>query len=65
MEWMTVGSGLCWISGRAGTGKSSLMRFLDDDPRTKEAFQVWAGERPFVLAAFYFWHSEASGDQTL
>ncbi|ROV93714.1 hypothetical protein VSDG_06938 [Cytospora chrysosperma] len=65
MEWMTVGSGLYWISGRAGTGKSSLMRFLDDDSRTKEAFQAWSGERPLVLTAFYFWNSEAAGDRTL
>lgn len=65
MEWMTVGSGLYWVNGRAGTGKSSLMRFLDDDPRTEDAFRLWAGERPLVLTAFYFWNSEAAGDNCL
>ncbi|KAK3688957.1 small s protein [Podospora appendiculata] len=61
MEWISAGNGLFWVSGRAGTGKSSLMRFLEDDPRTLPVFQTWAGERPLVLATFYFWNSEAAG----
>ena len=65
MEWMVDGSGLYWISGRAGTGKSSLMRFLDDDPRTKEAFVGWAAGRPLILASFYFWNSEEAADDGL
>ncbi|KAK3314212.1 small s protein [Apodospora peruviana] len=65
MEWMSTGSGLYWVSGRAGCGKSSLMRFLEDDPRTISAFQEWAGERNLVLATFYFWNSERAGDPIL
>ncbi|KAG7138111.1 Vegetative incompatibility protein HET-E-1 like [Verticillium longisporum] len=65
MEWMTGGTGPYWVSGRAGTGKSSLMRFLNDDERTREAFQTWAGDRPLGLASFYFWNSEAAGDDRL
>src|SRR3569833_1148119 len=65
MEWMVDGSGLYWISGRAGTGKSSLMRFLDDDPRTKEAVVGWAAGRPLILASFYFWNSEEAADDGL
>ncbi|KAM7191942.1 hypothetical protein V8F20_009066 [Naviculisporaceae sp. PSN 640] len=64
-EWMTSGKGLYWISGRAGTGKSSLMKFLDDDPRTEPTFQRWAGGRKLVLAKFYFWNSEAANDDQL
>ncbi|KAK3317218.1 small s protein [Cercophora scortea] len=59
------GNGLYWVSGRAGTGKSSLMRFLEDDSRTRPLFQKWAKERPLVLATFYFWNSEAAGDSKL
>ncbi|KAL2202790.1 hypothetical protein CC79DRAFT_1372940 [Sarocladium strictum] len=65
LEWMKENSGVYWVSGRAGAGKSSLMRFLDDDARTKEAFQTWAGDRPLVLVSFYFWNSEAAGDDRL
>jgi hypothetical protein len=65
VEWMAAPRGLYWVSGRAGTGKSSLMRFLDDDPRTRPLFQEWAGTRPLRLASFYFWNSEAAGDDRL
>ncbi|KAM0276392.1 hypothetical protein ACHAQH_006794 [Verticillium albo-atrum] len=65
MEWMVAGTGPYWVSGRAGTGKSSLMRFLNDDARTREAFQAWAGERPLGMASFYFWNSDAAGDNRL
>ncbi|KAF5020176.1 hypothetical protein F66182_7816 [Fusarium sp. NRRL 66182] len=57
VEWMRNGQGLYWVSGRAGTGKSSLMRFLNDDPRTISAFTEWAGDRPLVIAPFYFWNN--------
>ena len=66
LEWMKDGNGgLYWVSGRAGTGKSCFFRFLDDDARTKLAFQEWAGERKLVLANFYFWNSEAANDDQL
>ncbi|KAM0555905.1 hypothetical protein ACHAPJ_006307 [Fusarium lateritium] len=57
LEWIRQGEGLYWVSGRAGTGKSSFMRFLNDDPRTTSAFKRWAGDRPLVVASFYFWNS--------
>ncbi|KAJ4252909.1 hypothetical protein NW762_010815 [Fusarium torreyae] len=56
-EWMLKGEGLYWVSGRAGTGKSSFMRFLNDDPRTTSVFKQWAGDRPLVVASFYFWNN--------
>lgn len=65
VEWMSAGNGLYWMSGRAGTGKSSLIRFLQHDPRTLSAFHKWAGARPLILATFYFWNSEAAGDDRL
>lgn len=57
-EWVQSSNGLCWISGRAGSGKSSLMRFLNDDDRKVQIFEGWAGDRPLVIAPFYFWNPE-------
>jgi hypothetical protein len=50
-------SPLDWITGKAGAGKSTLMRFIYNHPRTKEALKVWAADRPLIAALFFFWNS--------
>lgn len=65
LEWINDENSVYWVSGRAGSGKSSLMRFLGDDPRTKKVLREWAGGSSLVLASFYFWNSEAAGGNTL
>ncbi|KAH8591607.1 hypothetical protein B0O99DRAFT_267283 [Bisporella sp. PMI_857] len=54
-EWLKMGSGLYWIQGKAGSGKSTLMKFVVDDPRTSEYLRQWAGGSAFEFCAFYFW----------
>jgi hypothetical protein len=44
-----------WISGKAGSGKSSLMTFIRDDPRTKNALSTRAGGQKLYEFYFYFW----------
>ncbi|OCK82329.1 hypothetical protein K432DRAFT_349202 [Lepidopterella palustris CBS 459.81] len=56
-DWLENGSGFYWISGKAGSGKSTLMKYLYDDPRTRNALWLWAGEQNLVLASFFFWSS--------
>lgn len=55
MRWMAGESGVYWVSGRAGSGKSTLMKFLAGDRRTKKAFTTWAGDRELVTANYWFW----------
>ena len=33
-EWLRSGSGVYWITGKAGSGKSTLMKFIYNDART-------------------------------
>lgn len=54
---MASGTGLYWITGKAGSGKSTLMKFLYNDPRTSEHLRSWASPLPLVTAAFFFWNS--------
>jgi hypothetical protein len=56
-RWLQSGSGLYWITGKAGSGKSTLMKYIYNDPRTLRFLWDWCGDAPLVVAAFYFWNS--------
>jgi hypothetical protein len=55
--WLRENNGVYWINGKAGSGKSTLMRFLFDNPRTREELQVWGGNTSIAIAGFFFWNS--------
>lgn len=46
-----------WISGKPGSGKSTLMRFLYEHPKTRKYLQEWCGSDPLFIAGFFFWIS--------
>lgn len=41
--WLRDGDGIFYISGKLGSGKSTLMKYLSDHTRTKEHLREWAG----------------------
>jgi hypothetical protein len=43
LHWLSAGNGIFHISGKLGSGKSTLMKFLCDHPRTTTELQKWAG----------------------
>jgi hypothetical protein len=51
------GSPLYWVTGKAGAGKSTLMRYIYDHPDTHVALKSWAADRPLMTAFFFFWNS--------
>lgn len=55
--WLTEGRGIYWITGKAGSGKSTLMRMLHKHERTVDLLQTWCKELPLVTASFFFWNS--------
>lgn len=55
MQWLEKGGGIYWVQGKPGSGKSTLMRFLVEHPRTKEALISWARGRQLVVASHFFW----------
>jgi len=57
LDWLTRGDSAFWISGKAGSGKSTLMKFIADHPKTQEALKTWAGDKQLITASFYFWSS--------
>jgi hypothetical protein len=55
--WLQSSSKIYWITGKPGSGKSTLMKFIGRDPRTRENLSHWSGSKPLVTAHFYFWNS--------
>ncbi|KAF4472230.1 hypothetical protein FALBO_866 [Fusarium albosuccineum] len=46
-----------WITGKPGSGKSTLMRFLSQSPVAIEYLRQWAAKKPVCTAGFFFWTS--------
>ncbi|KAI9666509.1 MAG: hypothetical protein M1821_004445 [Bathelium mastoideum] len=55
-KWLREDSEIYWISGKAGSGKSTLMRFIGEDSRTRSALKSWTGSRKLLMPAFFFWN---------
>jgi hypothetical protein len=44
LNWMSSAAGIFHISGKLGSGKSTLMKYLCDHDRTKSLLKEWAGK---------------------
>lgn len=56
-SWLKTGAGIYWINGKAGSGKSTLMRYIYDHPITRRDLAEWAAPTPLSMAGFFFWNS--------
>ena len=56
-DWLEGDSTLYWITGKAGSGKSTLMKYVRGDKRTIDHLKIWAAGVPLVIATFFFWNS--------
>ncbi|KAI4609850.1 uncharacterized protein J4E87_010967 [Alternaria ethzedia] len=54
-EWLRSGHSLYWISGKAGSGKSTLMKYICSDPKTTDLLDSWSGGSTLLQARFFFW----------
>jgi hypothetical protein len=57
LHWLREENGVFHISGKPGSGKSTLMKLLLRDERTKQELKEWAGGSQLVFAHFFFWLS--------
>lgn len=49
-----------WICGKAGSGKSTLMKRLFQQSEFREEIRKWAGASPVAFASFYFFNRGSS-----
>jgi hypothetical protein len=54
-DWLENDGGIYWISGKAGSRKSTLMKYLCGQERTSKILQKWAGSERLVFASYFFW----------
>ncbi|KAI0101794.1 hypothetical protein GGR51DRAFT_312049 [Nemania sp. FL0031] len=66
-DWLSSEEKLYWITGKAGSGKSTLMKYISHpnefresrDPRARcyEDLSKWSGDSRLIIASFYFWNT--------
>lgn len=57
IEWLECGNGLFHIEGKAGSGKSTLMKYIYLSAQTAESLTRWARPNQLVLGQFFFWRA--------
>lgn len=57
VQWLQGDQTLYWITGKPGSGKSTLMKYLSVHPKTIENLTEWTGGQQATLAGFFFWNS--------
>ncbi|KAL6693661.1 hypothetical protein J3F84DRAFT_396049 [Trichoderma pleuroticola] len=55
-KWFGSGSGIFWVSGKPGSGKSTFMKYIAKHSQTKELLTQWAGSADtLAVAVHFFW----------
>ena len=57
VDWLRRGDGIYWVNGKAGSGKSTLMKYIYNNSRTSQILSQWSGLKPILVASFFFWNS--------
>ncbi|PCD23551.1 hypothetical protein AU210_015070 [Fusarium oxysporum f. sp. radicis-cucumerinum] len=53
------------ISGKLGSGKSTLMKFLCSHHKTEDALIKWAGAKKLAFTSFFFWRNGSKAQKSL
>ncbi|KAE8441139.1 hypothetical protein EG329_005822 [Mollisiaceae sp. DMI_Dod_QoI] len=62
LDWLESMNGIYWVAGKAGSGKSTLMKYLWHHRSTQNSLQAWAGSQRLLMAHHFFWNA---GNDTL
>jgi hypothetical protein len=67
VHWLraTNGASVFWISGKPGSGKSSLMSFIINDKRTSKSLQTWSDGRIPYIFSYFFWKPGSGLQKTM
>ncbi|KAG4428595.1 hypothetical protein IFR05_015919 [Cadophora sp. M221] len=62
-DWLQSGDGIYRINGKAGSGKSTLMKYLYGHSRMLELLKPWSGPLALHVAANFFFSSSGTSEQ--
>ncbi|KAI6753926.1 hypothetical protein HG530_013102 [Fusarium avenaceum] len=62
-SWLKEGKGIFHITGKPGSGKSTMMNFLANHPVTRKHLELWARNRNRILIASMFLWNPGSAQQ--
>ncbi|KAK3319732.1 hypothetical protein B0T19DRAFT_270955 [Cercophora scortea] len=54
-HWLRESSGIYWITGKPGSGKSTLMKYIHSHSTTHDFLEIWKGSDVLATAHFFFW----------
>lgn len=52
-DWLSSSDSIYWISGKPGSGKTTLFKYILEDQRTREHLDIWS--RDCKIVSHYFW----------
>ncbi|KAK1847161.1 hypothetical protein CCHR01_10206 [Colletotrichum chrysophilum] len=57
VRWLRSRSGAFLLRGKAGSGKSTMMKYIFDHSQTRKLLKEWAGKKRLVMAKHFFWRT--------
>ncbi|KAI4186918.1 MAG: hypothetical protein LQ348_004157, partial [Seirophora lacunosa] len=56
-KWLETGNGVYWISGKPGSGKSTLMSYIVNEDATPQLLDRWKQGTELLIVSFFFWNA--------
>ncbi len=53
-DWLKDGEDNYWVSGKPGSGKSTLMKYIVGEPRTAQYLSEWKQTTDLIVVTFFF-----------
>ncbi|KAM0248514.1 hypothetical protein ACHAQJ_009451 [Trichoderma viride] len=54
--WLQSGSGIYWISWKAGSGKSTLTKYIFSHSKTSDLLKTWGNSSSLCIGSFFLWN---------
>ena len=63
LEWLGVDGGIFWVSGKPGAGKSTLVKYINDEERTMTELQS-SHSAEVLMVSFFFYEQGLPSEKT-